>query len=408
MRPSGQILTSLVLAALAGAGWYAYAHRAALFGGESPAAVAAGGQPRPAGGGSGVPGGGQGRGPAGFGGPPLVVGAAVATDDGGTDVRSIGTLAAEKAVTIYPQVTGIVRAVNFRPGAVVKTGDVLVTIDDADQQVAVDKATIALQNATAARERLEKLVKSSNATTVQLSDAQVAEKQAEIDLRSAQLELQKRAIKAPFDGTVGLTDIAVGDLVSSQKAITTLDELTTLKVSFDVPERVAPLVKPGATVKATSDAMPGKTIAGEVTAVDSRIDPAARTLKVEAEIPNADGALKPGGAIAINLAFPGEPQPSVPSLAIQWDRQGPFVWKLDGDVVHRTPAQILTRRSGVVTVAADLDEGDQVVVEGVLRLREGLKVQPTVAEGGAPVARSGEPGVPKKADAPDMQPDRKT
>ena len=121
-----------------------------------------------------------------------------------------------------------------------------------------------------------------------------------------------------------------------------------------------------------------------------------------------DGALKPGGAIAINLAFPGEPQPSVPSLAIQWDRQGPFVWKLDGDVVHRTPVQILTRRSGVVTVAADLDEGDQVVVEGVLRLREGLKVQPTVAEGGAPVARSGEPGVPKKADAPDMQPDRKT
>ena len=61
-----------------------------------------------------------------------------------------------------------------------------------------------------------------------------------------------------------------------------------------------------------------------------------------------------------------------------------------------------------MTVAADLDEGDQVVVEGVLRLREGLKVQPTVAEGGAPVARSGEPGVPKKADAPDMQPDRKT
>lgn len=402
MRLSGQILSSLLLVAVAGAGWFAYEHRDAFLGGGDGPVAAAGGQPsRPAGAG------GPGRGPGAFAGPPLVVAATVAIDTSGSDVRAIGTLAAEKAVTLYPQVTGIVSAVNVQPGAAVKAGDVLLTIDDADQQVAVDKATIALANATAARERVEKLVKSSNATTVQLSDAEVAEKQAEIDLRSARLELAKRKILAPFDGTVGLTDIAVGDLVSSQKAITTLDELTTLKVSFDVPERVSRLVKTGEPVAATSDAAPGRKISGTVSAVDSRIDPAARTLKVEAQIPNADGALKPGTAIVINLAFPGEPEPSVPSLAVQWDRQGPFVWKLDGDVVHRTPVQILTRRSGVVTVSADLDEGDQVIVEGVLRLREGMKVQPTVTDGGEPVARAGDPGAPKAA-VPGAVPDRKT
>jgi RND family efflux transporter MFP subunit len=402
MRLPGQILTSLVLVALAGGGWYAYEHRAALFGAES-AAVAGGGQGRPAGG----AGGGGPRGP-GILGPPLVVASTVTTDSSGAEVRAIGTLAAEQAVTLYPQVTGIVSAVNFKAGQAVKTGDVLLTIDEADQQVAVDKAEIALTNARAARERIEKLVKTSNATTVQLTDAQVAEKQAEIDLRSARLELAKRKITAPFEGTVGLTDIAVGDLINSQKAITTLDELTTLKVSFDVPERVSRLVKVGEPIHATSDAVPGTTISGTIAAVDSRIDPTARTLKVEAKVPNSDGVLKPGTAIVISLAFPGEPQPSVASLAVQWDRQGPFVWKLDGDVVHRVPIQILTRRSGMVTVSAtDLDEGDLVVVEGVLRLREGLKVQPTVAEGGEPVARSGEPGAPK-AEAPGTEPDRKT
>jgi len=401
MRLSGQILSSLLLVALAGAGWYAYEHRSDLLGG-GPGTEAAGGQPaRPAGAG------GPGRGPGAFAGPPLVVAAPVSIDASGSDVRAIGTLAAEKAVTLYPQVTGIVTAVNLRAGAAVKAGDVLIALDDADQQVAVDKATIALANATAARERIEKLVKSSNATTVQLSDAEVAEKQADIDLRSAKLEFAKRKILAPFDGTVGLSDIAVGDLVSSQKAIATLDELTTLKVSFDVPERVSRLVKTGQAIAATSDAAPGRKIAGTVSAVDSRIDPATRTLKVEAQIPNTDGALKPGTAVVISLAFPGEPQPSVPSLAVQWDRQGPFVWRLDGDVVHRTPVQILTRRSGTVTVSADLDEGDQVIVEGVLRLREGMKVQPAVTEGGEPVARAGEPGVPKAA-VPDAPLGRKT
>jgi RND family efflux transporter MFP subunit len=397
MRLPGQILTSLVLVVLVGGGWYAYEHRATLFGGDGGAAA------------GGAGGGGAAAGPRGLGafGAPLVVTAAVATDSSGSEVRAIGTLAAEQAVTLYPQVTGIVGAVNFRAGQLVKAGDVLLTIDDADQQVAVDKAEIALTNATAGRERIEKLVKTSNATTVQLTDAQVAEKQAEIDLRSARLELAKRKIAAPFDGTVGLTDVAVGDLVNSQRAITTLDELTTLKVSFDVPERVSRLVKVGEPIHATSDAVPGSTISGTIAAVDSRIDPITRTLKVEAEVPNAGGTLKPGTAIVIKLAFPGEPQPSVASLAVQWDRQGPFVWKLDGEVVHRVPVQILTRRSGTVTVSADLDEGDLVVVEGVLRLREGLKVRPAVEEGGEPVARSGEPGAPK-AGAPDADPERKT
>ncbi len=386
-----QILLSLVVIVLAAGGWYVYQHRDGLFGAgetvaEAGATTGQGPGKQGAGAGTGAPGAG-GRQARGFGGPPLVVTAVVTTDSSGAEVRAIGTLAAAKAITLFAQVTGIVSAVDFKQGAKVDEGQVLLRIDDADQQVAVDRAQVALANATAARERTERLAKTSNATTVQLTDAQTAEKQAQIDLRSAQLELAKRQVKAPFAGTTGLTDVAVGDLINSTRAITTLDELTTLKVAFDVPERVSSLIKAGEQISATSDTLPGQTITGKIIAIDSRIDPNARTLKVQAEIPNDSGALKPGTAIVIVMSFTGAPRPSVPSLAVQWDRQGPFVWKVDGDVVHRTAVQILVRRSGMVTVASALAAGDHVVVEGVLRLREGLTVaQAGSGGGGAPEA----------------------
>jgi multidrug efflux pump subunit AcrA (membrane-fusion protein) len=79
-------------------------------------------------------------------------------------------------------------------------------------------------------------------------------------------------------------------------------------------------------------------------------------------------------AVTVTMGFAGQPRPSVPSLAIQWDRQGSFVWRIDDNAAHRVPVQIIARRSGEVTVAGELTPGDQVVVEGVLRLREGAQV----------------------------------
>jgi RND family efflux transporter MFP subunit len=153
--------------------------------------------------------------------------------------------------------------------------------------------------------------------------------------------------------------------------------MSTVRVSFQVPERASGLVAVGQAISATTEALAGQSFTGRVTAVDSRVDATTRTLGVEASVPNTDGTLKPGMALTVGLQFPGEPHPSVASLAIQWDRQGSYVWKIDGNVVHRTPIQIITRRSGVVTVAGDLAEGDLVVTDGVLRLREGITVAVT-------------------------------
>jgi RND family efflux transporter MFP subunit len=322
----------------------------------------------------------------GRGGAVQVVTAAVDIDTSGLEVRAVGTVAASKAVTLYPEVTGLVTDVAFKPGGPVTEGQALLRLDDADQQIAVEKAKIALADAQAALDRSNQLAKSSNITTVALSDAKTTVQKAEIDLRSAESDLAKRTLHAPFAGTIGLSDLTVGDLVNSQKPIATLDDMSTVTVAFAVPERASGLVAIGNDVSGTTDALAGQSFTGKVTAVDSRVDPTTRTLNVEASLPNSGNTLRPGMALTLVLEFPGAPHPSVPSLAIQWDRQGSYVWKVDGTVVHRTAVQIITRRSGVVTVAAGLKEGDPVVTEGVLRLREGA----TVALAGAPAAAQGQ------------------
>lgn len=399
MSVTRQILLSLLLVAFVAAGWLVYLRRDLVIvalGGTPPADATAAGAgpgagPRP-GGGVPPPGGVAGR-PGGSG-PVQVVAAPVEIDSVGTELRAIGTAAAVRSVTVYPQVTGVVAEVDFTSGGTVTAGQVILRLDSSDQQVAVDKAGLALDAARQAVERAQRLSKSGNVSAVTLSDAQTAEKQAEIDLRSAELELAKRTIHAPFGGTVGLSDLSIGDLVSSAKAITTIDDMSAVTVAFDIPESAAGKLAIGQAVGATSAALPGETLSGTVSALDSRIDPASRTLRVEARVDNQRGLIRPGMGITILLSIPGEPRPAVPSLAIQWDRQGSFVWKLVDGKVRRTPVQVVGRRSGMVTVAGEVGAGDRVVTEGVLRLREGMSVAAETAPAAAPPSEPQPAGTP--------------
>ncbi len=371
-----QVLLSLIVVAVAVTGWLAYDR-----GYFSAVETESAGSPE----GRGLPGGRFGSAAA------PVIAAEVETDDIGLDVHAIGTVAAARAVTLYPQVTGVVTDVAFVPGTRVEAGETLIRLDDADQQVSVERARIALDNARLALARASRLAESNNITSVALADAETAVRQAEIDLKSAEIDLGKRTLAAPFAGTIGLSDISVGDLVSSSKAIASLDDMSTVTVAFAVPERASGRVAVGQEVTATTVALAGRRFVGSISAVDSRVDPVARTLKVEATLPNDANVLKPGMALSVMLGFPGERHPVVPSLAVQWDRGGPYVWKLDGDTVHRVGVDILGRRSGVVIVAGELAPGDEVVAEGIQRLREG-----------APVTRVGPGGGEPLADRPDV------
>ncbi len=345
--------------------------------GAVAAAGPGGGRPAGAGGapGGGPPGAGGGpraggRGPA----ATLVVTGFVEIDRTASQLRAVGTLAAARAVTLFPPAGGVLAEVAVVSGAELASGALVARLDDAEQLIAVERAELALDEARKAADRAETLARSSNITDVALATARAAVSRVEIDLRSAQLALDRRRVTAPFGGTAGLVTVFAGDTVSPTTALTTLDDLGSMTATFLAPQAYATRLTVGHPVTATAEGVPGAAIMGGVTAVAGRVDEVTRTFEVVATLTDGLAGLKPGMSVVLSLDFAGEPRPSVPSQAVQWDRNGSYVWRLDGDQVRRTPVSVVSRGSGMAVLAGALAEGDEVVVEGLQRLREGGRV----------------------------------
>ncbi len=374
MSPLKQVALSLLLVAAAGAGWYVYSNPAFVGLAQGTAADTAertgppGAAAQPGRGGNRIPGLiGRGRG-------VNVIAASVEVDAGGETVMALGTAKAVRSVTIYPQVTGIVSDVLFRPGSAVAAGEPLVRLEDDEQRVAADKARVALRQAEATLERSRALAQSRTISDAALLEAETEAQLAAIEVRSAEIELRRRTLTAPFAGVTGLTDISVGDLVTPTTIITKLDDLSTMRIDFEVPERWAERLERGHPIVATAQGLPGSEFAGEITGIDNRIDETTRTLRLEAELANEDRTLRAGMAITVELTFETDEDLAVPSLAVQWDRGGSFVWTIVDGAARRSDIAIIRRESGVVIVRGELAAGDRVVVEGVQRLRDGAMV----------------------------------
>ena len=302
-------------------------------------------------------------------------------------LTAIGEGAATRSVTVISPASGTLTELLVKPGDTVAAGAVIGRLDADAERIAAERSRLALTDAETALNRTNELAKANNATSVQVAAAQLAYDNARLELQNAELALQKRTITTPIAGTVGLFQVTAGNTVTTQTVVTTIEDTSEIRVSFWVPERYASAVAIGMPLTAAAVALPGESIAGEVSAIDNRIDPASRTLKVEAEIPNADGRLKPGMSFSVGLSFPGEQFPAVDPLAIQWSSAGSYLWKLVEDKVERVPVQIIQRNSDGVMVKAELSPGDQVVTQGVQQLSAGATVRlldAPASEGGRP------------------------
>lgn len=290
-------------------------------------------------------------------------------------LTSIGEGAAAHSVTVVSPASGTLAELLVRPGDSVMAGAVIGRLDADAERIAQERAKLAFDDAQTALDRTNALAKANNTTTVQVGAAQLAFNNARLELQNADLALARRTISTPIAGTVGLFQVSAGNTVTSQTVVTTIEDTSHILVSFWVPERYASAIATGMSVTAAAVALPGQTIAGEVNAVDNRIDPASRTLKVEAAIPNEEGRLRPGMSFSVSMSFPGEQFPSVDPLAIQWSSAGSYLWKFADGKVERVPVEIIQRNSDGVLVKAALAEGDQVVTQGVQQLTAGASVR---------------------------------
>ena len=315
----------------------------------------------------------------------LVVTAPVFTASIDNSVTAIGDGEASRSITLVPLEAGVLTAVNVTPGDRVKAGDVVAELDSDTERIARDRAALQERLAADKVARMEQLTRSRTASAVQLDDAMGELETARLALRDAEVALQRRRIVAPADGIAGLVPVEMGAYVTTQTAITTIDDRSSLIVDFWVPERFAALVGVGDRIEAEAVAFPGRPFEGTVSQIASRVDRDSRTLQIRGRIPNAEDRLRPGMSFRVSMRFPGERHVAVDPLAIQWSSQGPYVWIVADNKAKRLDVRIIQRNSDAVMVEADLKPGDVTIIEGVQSVREGaaLNITSQPSAGGA-------------------------
>ncbi|QKV18847.1 efflux RND transporter periplasmic adaptor subunit [Oricola thermophila] len=291
-------------------------------------------------------------------------------------LTAIGTGQPVRTVSIRPLVAGQIVDIPVASGAHVEAGDVILRLDSKEQELDVERARLTLDDAERKVARLESLFAQRAVSSVDLDTARSELSEARVALRSAELALERRTVTAPIGGSLGILAVNVGDYVTTQTDVATIDDRSQILVDFYVPERFAARMQVGKEVVATAIARPGDRFEGEVIAVDNRVDEASRTLRVQARIPNENDLLRAGMSFEVTLRFEGETFPSVDPLAIQWDSSGSYVWRVgQGGKAERVDVAIIQRNADRVLVKADLAEGDVIVTEGVQSVRPGGTVR---------------------------------
>lgn len=291
-------------------------------------------------------------------------------------VEALGTAVANESVNITAQQAQTVTKVLFEDGAVVEQGQLLIELNNRAQVARLNELNINLTEAKRQLERIKGLAKQS-AASEQLLDEQASLVQSILAQREvAKANLQDLQVIAPFSGRLGVRQVSIGSLVRPGDTITTLDDLSIMKVDFSIAEVHLSSVQQGQRVFVTSIAYPGVRFEGQITNIESRIDPQTRSIQVRAQIPNEDLRLRPGMLMQINLEKRVLNALVVPESALvpQGDEQ--FVFVVNGEnKAIKTLVEVGERKPGWVQITAGLDAGQKVITQGTLRVRDGSPVR---------------------------------
>jgi membrane fusion protein (multidrug efflux system) len=399
MRLTGQLAIVAVLGAAGFGGWYAYkeGHLARI-----PVVGSYVSQPAPQQ--AATPAGGSRRGDTG----PAVVDVDTVRTGRITETReAVGTVRAFESITVTAKVAGVIEQISFEEGQKVKAGDVIVSFDALERKAEIEQANAEINRATASRnevatrlDRAQALRRTGAGTEAQVEDLTAQVKTLESSIASA--EAQRRAaearlgdaiIRAPFAGRVGTRSVSLGAYVSPGTRITTLDDLSKVRLDFSVPENLLDRIVPGQVVNAMSAAFRDRVFKGAVRTVDTRVDPATRTVRLTAEFDNPDEALRPGMFLSVGLEVSTRTDAVlVPEEAVVSEGLRQIVYPVKDNKVERRVIRIGQRQGGKVEVLEGLQAGETIVVLGIQRVRPGAQVNPRPIGAQTPAARQ-EPAV---------------
>ncbi|WP_166837876.1 efflux RND transporter periplasmic adaptor subunit [Rheinheimera pleomorphica] len=290
-------------------------------------------------------------------------------------VSSLGTGISNNSITLISPTSDFITELNVREGKRVQKGDVIARLHDVEERARVTELEGILEDQKRQLARLKNL-----ATTQATAQSLLDEQQTKVNTTLAQLDIAKAQlaemiISAPFDGYLGLRQVSEGAYINAGTVITTLDDLSTLRVAFSVAEHYLADIKVGMPLSVTNAAYGEVRFNGKVSAVDTRLDPVTRTVTVHGALPNSDLRLRPGMLLNVKLELDNRMAMQISEKALVPQQQKQFVYKVDADnKVQQVEVTIGQRIPGWVEILSGLEEGDEVVVEGIQKLRSGLTI----------------------------------
>lgn len=296
-------------------------------------------------------------------------------------IRAIGTVNAAQGVDLTVETSGIVTQILFTSNESVEVGQVLLRLDDGVQLADLEAARTQLELDLTSLERARELQSRGVAANVSLETSQAAARASEAQVARATALLEQRYLAAPFNGTIGLARVDLGQFVSPGTVIATLQDLSSMRIDFTLPEQELGNVSIGQAVHVRVEG--GATIFdGAIRGIDPRVDPASRMFALRAEIADPETALTPGQFVRIEIDLPEEDGIiALPQTAVISSLYGDYVYAVREDendaeklIVRQVFVQPGRRSGDLVEVRQGIVAGDRVVDRGQNRLSNGMPV----------------------------------
>jgi membrane fusion protein, multidrug efflux system len=299
-------------------------------------------------------------------------------------LNAIGTVAAVQGVTVSADLPGTVGRIAFDSGKAVREGEVLALLDTRQEQAQLAAAEAQRELAKLNFDRMQGLLNERVISRAEFDRATAEHRQMEARVGEIRAGIERKTIRAPFSGTLGLRQVNLGQYLSGGDALVTLQSLSPIYVNFGVPQQSADQMRVGRAVRVTTDDASSATFSGRVTALDSIVDPSTRNVQVQATFVNRDGRLRPGMFVQTEIAISHSRRiVSLPASAISYAPYGDSVFVVadlqdpKGQTYRGVRQQFVTlgpARGDQIAVVSGINAGDEVVTSGVFKLRNGAAV----------------------------------
>jgi membrane fusion protein (multidrug efflux system) len=315
--------------------------------------------------------------------PPETVSVAVVHEEKWPDtLTAVGSISAVQGVTVSPEIAGKVSEIAFESGAVVAKGDLLVRLDTSSEEAQLRAIEAQVELARLNAERDRQLRANNTLSQSELDQAEAALKQNQANADSLRATIEKKNIRAPFAGQLGIRLVNLGELLDMGKPIVSLQALSPVYGDFSMPQQYLARLRTGLPVRVASDSYPDQRFEGTLTALNPDLDQITRSVRLQATFENAEKRLHPGMFVRVEVVFPEEQTVlAVPATAILSAPYGDSVYVVES---NRTNSTLAVRQQFVrtgrthgdfISVETGLKAGDRVVSAGIFKLRNGMNVR---------------------------------